>query len=142
MEQKYIQMSLQPSDAGFLSPWECTTRTVELPLTMQSEGFNTVLKRLQLWREFPLDLIVLSLYHLQAFYYNEIQRGICQMGNYSLQPQFSHLARSPDEVKSLVCIAPEDIVDRVRSVMLHPQSPLLWEGMWLISINKPSVIVL
>ena len=37
------------------------------------------------------------------------------MGNYSLQPQFAHLARSPEEVKSLVCIAPEDIVDRVRS---------------------------
>ena len=83
--------------------------------TNQSEGFNTVLKRLQLWREVPLDSIVLSLYHLQAFYYNEIQRGICQMGNYSLQPQFARLARSPDEVKSLVCIAPEDIVDRVRS---------------------------
>ena len=39
----------------------------------QSEGFNTVLKRLQNWREVPVDAIVLTLYYLQAFYHDEIQ---------------------------------------------------------------------
>ena len=41
----------------------------------QSESFNATLKRLQGWREVPLDSIVLTLYHLQGFFHNEIQRG-------------------------------------------------------------------
>ena len=42
----------------------------------QSESFNTTIKRLQHWREVPVDSIVLALYHLQAFFHNEIQRGL------------------------------------------------------------------
>ena len=41
----------------------------------QSESFNATLKRLQHWHEVPVDVIVLSLYHLQGFYLNEIERG-------------------------------------------------------------------
>ena len=44
--------------------------------TNQSESFNSVLKRLQKWREVPVDTIILTLYHLQAYFYNEIQRGL------------------------------------------------------------------
>ncbi len=40
-----------------------------------SESFNATLKRLQGWREVPLDTIVLTLYHVQEFFHNEIQRG-------------------------------------------------------------------
>ena len=43
--------------------------------TNQAEGFNTVLKRLQNWKEIPVDAAVLAFYHLQAFYVNETQRG-------------------------------------------------------------------
>ena len=43
----------------------------------QSESFNSTLKRLQRCREVPVDSIVLTLYHLQAYYHNEIQR-ICR----------------------------------------------------------------
>ena len=60
--------------------------------TNQSEGFNTVLKHLQQWKEAPVDSILLCLYQLQTYYYNEIQRGLCQSGNYNLCPQFSNLA--------------------------------------------------
>ena len=42
----------------------------------QSESFNATLKRLQRWREVPVDTIVLTLYHVQAYYFNEIQRGL------------------------------------------------------------------
>lgn len=49
----------------------------------QSESFNATLKRLQRWREVPVDSIVLSLYHLQAYYHNEIQRGFAGMYMYS-----------------------------------------------------------
>lgn len=42
----------------------------------QSESFNATLKRIQKWREVPIDAIILALYHLQAYYYNEMQRGL------------------------------------------------------------------
>ena len=42
----------------------------------QSDSFNATLKRLQKRKEVPVDTILLSLYHIQAFYYNEIQRGL------------------------------------------------------------------
>ena len=42
----------------------------------QSESFNSTLKQLQKWKEVPVDSIVLALYHLQVFFYNEIQRGL------------------------------------------------------------------
>ena len=41
----------------------------------QSDSFNATLKRLQGWREVPLDSIILTLYHIQGFFHNEIQRG-------------------------------------------------------------------
>lgn len=44
--------------------------------TNQSEGFNTLLKHLQEWKEIPVDMAVLSLYHLQAYYSNEWERGL------------------------------------------------------------------
>jgi len=39
--------------------------------TNQLEGFNTVLKWYQHWKEVAADSLVLSLYHLQQYYYNE-----------------------------------------------------------------------
>ena len=48
--------------------------------TNQSESFNATLKRLQKWCEVPVDTIVLTLYHLQAYFCNEIQRGLA--GNF------------------------------------------------------------
>ncbi len=83
--------------------------------TNQSEGFNTVLKRLQKWREAPLDSIVFSLYQLQNYYYNEIQRGLCQCGDYQLSAEFASCARDPTEVKLNESISPQSIVERVQS---------------------------
>ena len=40
----------------------------------QSESFKSVLKRLQGWKEIRVDTAVL--YHLQAYYWNEWQRGL------------------------------------------------------------------
>ena len=44
--------------------------------TNQCESFNATLKRLQKWCEAPVDTIDLTLYHLQAYFCNEIQRGL------------------------------------------------------------------
>ena len=48
--------------------------------TNQAEGFNCVLKCLQSWKEIPVDAAVMALYHLQAFYFNETQRGLSGQG--------------------------------------------------------------
>ena len=47
----------------------------------QAKSFNRVIKDFQQWKEAPLDLFVLALYQLQAFYYNEIQRGLADTYN-------------------------------------------------------------
>ena len=44
--------------------------------TNQSEGFNFLMKQLQGWKELPIDTAVLSMYYLQAYYWNEWQRGL------------------------------------------------------------------
>jgi hypothetical protein len=79
----------------------------------QSESFNAVLKRLQRWREVPVDSIILSLYHLQAYYHNEIQRGFAGLGNYRLLPQFANAARSVDEISLISTYSPEEIVEKI-----------------------------
>ena len=38
----------------------------------QSEGFNTVMKEFQTWKEAPVDSLILALYLLQSYYSNEI----------------------------------------------------------------------
>ena len=45
----------------------------------QLEGFNTVMKEFQAWKEAPVDSFVLALYQLQSYYSNEIQRGLAGM---------------------------------------------------------------
>lgn len=80
----------------------------------QSEGFNTVLKHLQHWKEAPIDATVLSLYHLQSFYYNEIQRGFSGLGNFSLNDRYSALGRPYDEILTNPVHRPEEIVKRIR----------------------------
>ena len=82
--------------------------------TNQSEGFNTVLKHLQHWKEVPVDAIVLSLYRLQCFYYNEIQRGFCGLGTYIFEPKYAYLARPIDELQTITVYSPDEIVMRIR----------------------------
>lgn len=92
---------------GIYSPFSGIT-------TNQSEGFNTVLKHLQHWKEVPVDAIVLSLYQLQCFYYNEIQRGFCGLGTYILESKYAFLARPIDELLTITVYSPDEIVMRIR----------------------------
>ena len=39
----------------------------------------------------PVDSVVLSLFQLQVFYYNEVKRGLAGLGEYTLLPEFSYL---------------------------------------------------
>lgn len=80
----------------------------------QAESFNALLKRLQSWREVPLDAIALSLYYLQAFYCNEIQRGFAGLGNFKLSAEFAAAKRAAEEIITISTFQPEEIVSRVQ----------------------------
>jgi len=80
--------------------------------TNKAEGFNTMLKQYQNWMEAPVDTIVLGLYHLHVFYYNEVQRGLSSLNTYSLQPEFSSLLRPADEAVNPTAYSPEEINSR------------------------------
>ena len=45
----------------------------------QFEGFNSMLKRFQGWREVPIYTGVFLLYDLQVYYWNEWQRSLAGM---------------------------------------------------------------
>lgn len=94
--------------------------------TNQSESFNATLKRLNSWREVPLDGIVLSLYHLQAFYLNETQRGFAGIGSYTLVPELVKAQRSVDDMILIPTYHPDEIVNKIQ----QKSSPFL--------IEKPS----
>jgi len=81
--------------------------------TNQSEGFNTVLKQYQQWKEVPIDSLVLGLYRLQMYYHNEVQRGYCGLGEYQLKLEFNSLLRPLDELLSKCIPPPEEIVSEI-----------------------------
>ncbi|CAC5387653.1 unnamed protein product [Mytilus coruscus] len=80
------------------------------------ESMNAVIKRLNKYKELPVDCFVLSMYYLQCYYFTEIQRGLAGVGNYRLRPEFIH-ARIPKDEISIPkrVIKPDDIVKHVMS---------------------------
>ncbi|CAC5367851.1 unnamed protein product [Mytilus coruscus] len=80
------------------------------------ESMNAVIKRLNKYRELPVDCFVLSMFYLQNYYINEVQRGLAGIGNYTLRTKFHHASIPKDEInvpKQLV--KPVDIVKHVMS---------------------------
>lgn len=83
-------------------------------VTTNQSGFNTLLKHYGNWKEAPVDALILGLFKLQVFYYNEIQRGYGGIGSYSLSHDFACAAIALDEVMSIPIIQPADIVSNIR----------------------------
>jgi hypothetical protein len=67
--------------------------------TNQSEGFNTLLHSLQDWKEVPLDVVILS---LQMYFHNEICRGKCGLGNYTLKSCYIYRHHVPQSGGSCI----------------------------------------
>ena len=49
-----------------------------------SEGFNTVMRRLNEWKEAPLDTALLSMYQLKGYFINAIRLGYADHGDFHL----------------------------------------------------------
>ena len=60
-------------------------------------NYSRVLKDLQEWKEAPVDSVVLSLFQLQVFYYNEVKRGLAGLGEYTLLPVWGFSAEISPE---------------------------------------------
>ena len=132
-----------------LGRWVLEKFGVYHPLTgvtsNQSESFNATLKRLQRWREVPGDALILALFHLQAFYHNEVQSGFAAkllyspinscyahiiihvgLGDYKLLSQFCSLAVPPNQIHLISCLSPTEILDH-KLKKAHQSPPI--EGM-------------
>lgn len=60
----------------------------------QSESLNQLFRDLQGWKEAPITCIVLALYQRQAFYLNEIRRGLAGIGDYHLTAPYTDILLS------------------------------------------------
>ena len=95
-------------EKGLYNPYSGVTNN-------QSESLNFVLKNLLKWKEAPIDCIILSMYHLQAFYVNEVRRGFADIGEYKIQEQYKSLISDSQSVDYIPTISPDDIVTSIRS---------------------------
>lgn len=76
---------------------------------------NRVIKDLQGWKEAPLDCIVLALHQLQAYYYNEIQRGFTGIGEYHIAKPYASLRVDASlHVEYIPACSPEEIVTFIK----------------------------
>jgi hypothetical protein len=85
---EYFMTELHPHVNTMMGRWVLEKLRVYNPYSgvtqNMSEGFNTVLRRLENWKEAALDMCVLSFYYLQGYYLNEWKRGLCKTGSYTL----------------------------------------------------------
>lgn len=100
-----------------IGSWEQRRYGGELLTSNQSESFNSTLKKLQQWKEAPVDAMVLVLYRLAQAYENEIARGRAGLGNYKLRPGAVPVILCPTSTNFTF----HDIVERIRSA---PRLPL------------------
>lgn len=81
----YFEKNLLPAFKTRSSIWLLKSIGVENPdngLTNNaSESMNAVLHSLQNWKQVPLDIICVSIFHLTSFYYKETERAIHQCGS-------------------------------------------------------------
>jgi len=90
--------------------WRLHPFGLNIMTTNQSEAFNSVLKRLQQYKEVPVDVMAMSLFRLSQFHMCEIQRGHAGNGNYMLR---SGIARVTTDADHADPGSPSSIVDRL-----------------------------
>ena len=116
---KYFEEKLLPAFKEHSSIWKLKENGVPNPehgLTNNpSESMNAVLHGLQQWKQAPLDVICVSLYHLSSYYHREIVRAYHACGKWSLNEEFVYLQRDPSLMPFLPkTMDPKEIVATVR----------------------------
>ena len=84
-----------------------------------AESFNAVLHHLKQWKDVPLDIVCVSLFHLSSFYHLEIERGFHQCGPWEVKLDYMYQQRDPTLMPTLPkAIDPKEIVNRARGELL------------------------
>ena len=124
--EQYYMTNIDPDIPHSIGRWVLEELNIYNPYSgitnNQSESLNRVIKDLQSWKEAPLDCLVLALYRLQAFYSNEIKRGLAGIGEYHPLPQFAPI-QPYSEVDYLPTSPPEEIVKHIRESTHMVETP-------------------
>ena len=105
---KYFVDTIHPS-IDHLGAWILREYGMDSATTNQSETFNYVLKRLQEWKEAPIDALALSLFRLSQYHVTEIR--LCGQGEYNL---CDGLEMQTSDVLPSIALHLVDIVDGIR----------------------------
>ena len=76
---------------------------------------NTIIKDLQGWKEAPVDCVMLAVYQLQAFYLNEIRRGLSGMGEYHLKLDYASIQANHGLVDYIPTSTPEEVIENIKN---------------------------
>jgi len=120
---RYFEKKLLPTFKNHSSIWTLREMGISDPesgLTNNpSESMNAVLHRLQQWKQVPLDVICVSLFHLSCYYQREIVRAQHLCGSWQLKDEFSYLQRDSSLVPFLPkAIDATEIVAKAREAIL------------------------
>jgi len=107
---KHFVDNIHPS-IDHLGAWILRPYGLESATTNQSETFNYVLKRLQEWKDAPVDAMALSLFRLSQYHLVEIKRGLCGQGEYHLRVGVEACVTT---ILPPVVGHPNDIVESIR----------------------------
>ena len=121
---KYFDQRLIPAFKEHSSVWKLREMGVTDPengLTNNpSESMNAVLRSLQQWKQVPLDVICVSLFHLSCYYQREITRAHHLCGTWILKEEFSYLQRDASLMPFLPkTVNLKDIVAKAREYTLQ-----------------------
>ena len=75
---------------------------------------NKLLKSLNIWKEAPVDVVVLSFLRLHQYYIKEISRGHAGLGNYNLRSQYISAKIDLSDIVQFAVCQPQDIVNVIR----------------------------
>ena len=116
---QYFEQKLLPAFKEHSSIWKLRDMGVSNPengLTNNpAESMNAVLHNLQGWKQVPLDVICVSLFHLSCYYQRETIRAYHLCGSWQFKDAFTYLQRDPSLIPFLPKgIDPKDIVNKAR----------------------------
>ncbi|CAF1001435.1 unnamed protein product [Didymodactylos carnosus] len=87
------------------------------------EGVNFVYKSVTEWKMITLDRAVIIFNYLQGYYINEVQRGYCGLGGYTLKEEYAKLKMDKSLLVLLQSYDPHEIVQQVKQLELDFKSP-------------------
>ncbi|CAF0815481.1 unnamed protein product, partial [Didymodactylos carnosus] len=102
---------------------ECCHLFKDISITSNAvEGINLVFKELTNWKTISVDRLLLLMNFLQGFYSNEVCRGFCGIGGYSLKPGYARFQMDVCTLRLLEDYTPEVVLQRVRDLDLTTET--------------------